>query len=302
MAKPVVASFGLHILVVLILTLGFPYLVIPPEPEPFVIPVSIAPLDEITQTDIVAPHNETKETKEEAKPVVPPKTEPVYAKPEPEPEPEEPKIVTPKEPIVEEQIPEPVVEKTVVEEKKQEPAPVPPVKPIVKPRKPPVPKVKPEKKDKKEDVKKTESRDISSILKDLTPSKDEKPLPQTQDTQSMEPSSRSSAQAPLGSKLTRSEEDDLNSGVTPCWVVDPGMQDAHNLIVTLRVFVGPDMVVQRVVFEDMARYRSDPAYRSAAESARRALINPTCSKLRLPPEKYQYWREFIYNFDPSNMI
>jgi hypothetical protein len=39
-----------------------------------------------------------------------------------------------------------------------------------------------------------------------------------------------------------------------------------------------------------------------AESALRALRNPRCSPLALPPEKYQQWQEMIFNFNPKDML
>ncbi len=43
-------------------------------------------------------------------------------------------------------------------------------------------------------------------------------------------------------------------------------------------------------------------HQAAAEAARRALLNETCRTLRLPPEKYEQWKVFKYNFDPSMML
>ena len=41
---------------------------------------------------------------------------------------------------------------------------------------------------------------------------------------------------------------------------------------------------------------------TAAEAARRALLNPNCNKLRLPEDKYEQWKTFIIQFDPKDML
>jgi hypothetical protein len=48
--------------------------------------------------------------------------------------------------------------------------------------------------------------------------------------------------------------------------------------------------------------KSDPFFRSAAESALRAVLNPRCNPLRLPPEKYEQWQTMTLNFDPREMF
>ena len=46
---------------------------------------------------------------------------------------------------------------------------------------------------------------------------------------------------------------------------------------------------------------SDPFFQAAAESARRALLNPRCQPLKLPPEKYDQWQTFTITFDPKDV-
>jgi len=47
---------------------------------------------------------------------------------------------------------------------------------------------------------------------------------------------------------------------------------------------------------------SDPAFRAAAMAATRALRNPQCSPLELPPDKYQEWQTMTIHFDPKEML
>ena len=46
--------------------------------------------------------------------------------------------------------------------------------------------------------------------------------------------------------------------------------------------------------------RSDAFFRSAAESALRAVLR--CSPLRLPREKYDTWKNSTFTFDPRDML
>ncbi|PIR33794.1 MAG: energy transducer TonB, partial [Alphaproteobacteria bacterium CG11_big_fil_rev_8_21_14_0_20_44_7] len=52
------------------------------------------------------------------------------------------------------------------------------------------------------------------------------------------------------------------------------------------------------------KYGSDDFYRVAAESARRAVLDPRCNPLReMPPmDKYEQWRELTLIFDPQDLI
>jgi len=55
-----------------------------------------------------------------------------------------------------------------------------------------------------------------------------------------------------------------------------------------------------VKYEDMARCSSSgPAYRAAAESARRAVIQ--CAPYTLPADRYDSWQEIVLDFDPAAM-
>jgi hypothetical protein len=66
--------------------------------------------------------------------------------------------------------------------------------------------------------------------------------------------------------------------------------------------VGPDGNVRQATIVDRGRAASDPFYRAAAESARRAFFNPLCRPLRLPPEKYAIWKDMVVDFSPKDIL
>ncbi|MFP4463944.1 MAG: hypothetical protein ACLFP8_01825 [Alphaproteobacteria bacterium] len=210
-----------------------------------------------------------------------------------------PQLAEPKKPDIEEPVkpaekPKVVPDPTAIR--------VPP-KPVSKPKKP-EPKVEPKPKveeDKPQEQPAEEQRDMTSLLKDLTPSEEE-----AANQPSLDHSPTGSGKTvPLGDEsrqMTTSDLVALNQGVQQCWNVNAGGRMAENLIVRLRVFVNPDRSVREVVILDQMRYATDSHFKSAADAAKWALLNPKCSTLNLPPEKYETWKSFIYVFDPSQML
>ena len=106
---------------------------------------------------------------------------------------------------------------------------------------------------------------------------------------------QTSSIAPLG----LSELDRLRSHISSCWQPPIGAKGADQLKVDIQVKLEKDGSVKQAVIADRQRYGSDVLYRAAANSARRAVLD--CQPLPLPPEKYKYWKEFIFGFDPKFM-
>ncbi|PCJ02230.1 MAG: hypothetical protein COB14_02580 [Alphaproteobacteria bacterium] len=281
MGKPALISVVFHVVVFVLATMGLPYFVEKPEPMEMAITVELVDLAEISQTNLLdtPQENETNEAPAERKPVYN-NTESV------------PDLLSPREPEVED----------ILEPPKENLKPDPtlikkPPKPKNKPRKPkPPPPKQVDKKPEQEDQK-----DFTSLLKSLTPNEpDQDPAPKPVEAQSNQ--GQISQVADFSKQMTRSELDDLNRGVQPCWNVNAGGKNAEDLLVALRVFVNPDLRVREVQIIEQLRYNANTHFRAAAEAARRALLNPRCSTLRLPPEKYEQWKVFIYKFDPSQML
>lgn len=103
-------------------------------------------------------------------------------------------------------------------------------------------------------------------------------------------------------KLSSGEEDAVKRAIAPCWNIDPGVMNYKNLQVHLRLQMNPDGTVRDVTIMDTGRYGSDSYYRAAADAARRAVMNPRCSKLPLPPDKYANWQITNLIFDPKDIL
>ena len=112
----------------------------------------------------------------------------------------------------------------------------------------------------------------------------------------------SQPRAPLGSQLTASELDMVREQIARCWNIPAGARDAKDLVVEIRVVVDPDGMVQQATIVDQAPARRDPFFRAAAESARRAFFNPLCRPLRLPPDKYEIWKDLVVDFSPKDFL
>lgn len=288
MRKAGIISAVLHLIVFVLATVGLPHFMTPPEPQEMALTVELVDVAEISQTPVQAPPEESE--KQDA----PAERKPVYNNTESVPD-----LASPQEPDVED-IPEPPKDKPKPDITKIKEPPKPKNKPRPKKKQAPIkPKPAPEKPE--EEPKDEPERNIDSLLKSLTPDEPEDTQPTQQQTEEPE-AGQTSQIADFSKDLTRSELDNLNAGVAPCWNVNAGGKYAEALVVTLRVSLNPDMTVKEAQILDTGRYNSNSHFRAAADAARRALLNPRCSKLRIPPEKYDEWKVFKYHFDPSQML
>lgn len=107
-------------------------------------------------------------------------------------------------------------------------------------------------------------------------------------------------------ELSVSEKDMIGIKLRECWNLDAGVRGAHNMLVEIRVFLNKDGTVTDAKILNKARYKKDTAYRSVAESARRAVY--ICDKkkegspFRIFPENYQEsydtWKTLLLRFNP----
>ncbi len=97
---------------------------------------------------------------------------------------------------------------------------------------------------------------------------------------------------------TMTEIDAIRRQIEACWSIPAGARSAEHLVVGIRVWVNPDGKVARAEILDRARMGVDTFFRSAAESAMRAVLNPRCSPLRFPPKKYDLFKVMVLSFNP----
>jgi len=139
-------------------------------------------------------------------------------------------------------------------------------------------------------------------LIDKTPRKPEpkvEPEPEAKPTQAQpQPTSRLS-----GPKLSISEIDAIRQQFYQCWSVPIGARDAASLKVIVRIRLNPDgslMASPELLNPDKLNGPNGNYFRVAVDSAFRAIHR--CTPLKVPPQKYDAWREIELTFDPSDLL
>jgi outer membrane biosynthesis protein TonB len=304
-----ITSAIFHLALLVLVFVGLPQLFTPKplEDTPIAVqPVPQAPETRATQLTKTPPKPDAKPepqiaqaTPEPPKPE-PPKPEPPKPVPPPPPPPPPPKPPepTPEPPKPEPKPPEPKAELPKPEPPKAEPKPEPPKPKVVEA---PKPKAKPE--PPKPDQKQLAS-DFDSLLKNLTRQKTA-PTPEDAQPKAKQPPAQQQASsqpvAPLGSQLTVSEKDLLIHQIEQCWNIPAGAKDAQNLIIDIHIDVDREGSATNVDIIDKARYAADAFFRAAADSAVRAIRNPNCRPLKLPPDKYEQWKSITLSFNPKDI-
>ncbi len=274
-------SVVFHAVLIISLTVTLPrFIKTPPVLEQ---PIAVELVEVADKTTTNRPPVEApppKEKKEEIKPVEKkidkPKTPPKVDLKEP------PKAVPP----------EPPKPKTKVVEAKPD-VPPPPSEKLKEPE--PKPEPKP---DEKPEVKQEDQ--FASLLKNL---QETEPQPETDVVnKDAETPPQPSPLAAFSQKLTMSEMDALRYQLTRCWSIQAGARYAEDLVVEIRMIVNPDRTVQSATILDQGRYNNDTFFRSAADSAMRAIRSPLCNPLELPEDKFDMWKDIVVRFDPREML
>lgn len=293
MKKAALYSALLHGLIFILLALGLPDFKKNRDDLWVPIPVEILEVAEETQSPAPMPDPTPEEKKPESK-KEPEKPKPEPKKedsPAPEPEPELPPA--PEPPVTE---PEPPVKKP--EPKPEEEKTVPKPKEV-----PPKPKAKPKPPKKKEvqkkKVKKKPADDFESVLKDLTDIKKEVEKKDAEDSSS---TSSNQSVGKLGPVVTVSELDALRRHLRPCWNLPAGAKDGRQLVVEIRLYMNPDGTVRDARLLSSSKSSQNPFYRTAAESALRAVKDPRCQPFPLPKQKYDQWKVFVISFNPKDLL
>jgi hypothetical protein len=294
-------SLLLHLVILLLILFGLPDLF---RQEEVAAPVAVqlATLADITaqpipkQTPPVPVVKQTPPPPAPTPPVpptppTPPVEQPVEQTPPPEPPPPEPPKPAPQT-VEQPQPPEPV---PIPE---QQPTPPPPQEAKIEP--PPAPILRPANlKPPKQPKPVQPPQDFSSLLKNVEKMK--QASPETQQTppadSSQPPPSVSELQAP---QMTSSERDSIASQIEQAWFFDAGTKGSEDIVVDVRVTLAQDGTVLTAVIVDQARMATDGYYRAAAEAARRAVLK--ASPLKVPPEKYETWKEMLLHFNPQGLM
>lgn len=298
-------SAALHLSVAALLVFGLPTLFRPPPPQDQPVAVDLVHIGPQTRATHPNPHV----PRPHAKPIIPVSDEPA---PRPQPKPTPP-------------LPAPLPSsagaplRAQPRIQKAEWEPPPPPRPEAKPAVPrpaarlvvprPQQKPPPPRRLAKQEVhpphrqKTYDPGDFQRLLRNLAPEHNAPSPDKTpQIRQAIAAEASSQPKAPLGAQLTASEIDLIRQQIEQCWNIPEGARDDRELIVEIRVFVNRDGDVSQAMILDQGRMANDPVFRAAAVSARRALFDPKCRPLRLPPDKYEYWKEFIMNFSPRDLL
>jgi hypothetical protein len=305
MRTPAILSAGVHVVALVAAIVNFNFFQKPPmEPEPIML--DFVAIDKKAAAPTAGnPPPQPKDAKidKETTKAPPPKTfDPPPAPEPPKPDVAEFKPVAPAE--VEKPKPEPPkpTEDVIAlkpkqpeppkEEKKPDPPkPEPPKPPEVKkvePPKPPPPKPEPPKKP-----------NVDALVDSILKNQDSKTKVQTPEQQPKPPKeiTRVAPAAPnLAAVVTASEIEGVRSKIRPCWNPTPGARETP--VVTLTVQMNQDGTPTKAEIQDTGRYNNDPVFRSAADAAYRAVLNPRCQPWPLPADRYTGWRSITFNFDP----
>lgn len=102
------------------------------------------------------------------------------------------------------------------------------------------------------------------------------------------------------SALTAAQRGAIGDFVRRCWSTDPGMLDLDKMEVMLTVTTDGAGVVRRAMVapEDVGRVSGNPRLRVFSERAVRAVMDPNCANLPLPPTMLGQTRAFTFRFRP----
>lgn len=299
MGRNVIISVLLHVVILAVAYFGLPAFL--DHPEIVDVPISV---EVVNVTDVTNIPTKPKEIKAAAKPVPAPPPQPPAPPPAPQGSVEQPPAPEPAKPEEAEAILPPDVKPKKDEKPKPEPEPKPKEEPKKAESKKLAPAPVPPKKPKAPD-------DFASVLKTLENLKTQPPTEKKPEDKPAEPDfakmmadalESDKPRTDVGPEMTISEIDLVRQQIHRCWNLPAGAKDAHTMQISIRIAMNPDGTVRTANILDSARMGSDPFYRTMAESALRAVLNPRCQPFKLPPEKYDRWQTMKLNFDPKDMF
>ena len=292
MQKSLGLSLAAHVAVVAVGYVGLPYLLRPPPILDTPVIIEVVMVTEVTNAPPPAPPEPPKvEAPPPPPPPPPPKAE-APPPPPPEPEPEVAAVPPPES------------------KPKPKPKPKPEAKPKPRPKAPPqLAAVKPQRKPKPPDP-------FASVLKTVEKLKRRPPAPRKKDDDKKKKAAKPESFEQRISRvlttpalphdatrpLTISEIDVVRQQIAGCWNLPAGAKEAEDLVIEIWVAMNPDGTVREARIQDQGRLRTDGFFRAAAESALRAVLNPRCSPLKLPRQRYEQWQTMTLSFNPREMF
>jgi len=293
--KSIIGSVLLHVGVISVGYFGLPHL----RSEPMVDTPIVVELMTVADVTNAPPPRRKPKAKPEPKKRPPPPPPPKAAAAPPPPPPPAPK---PDEEVA--AVPSPPQPKPKPKEK-----PKPKVKP--KPKAPKsMAKVKPRRKPKPPDPFASVLRTVEKLEPSLVRDKDDKKKkkkPPKKIEVSFETAISKALKSPVQEfdptePLSISEIDLVRRQIRNCWLIPAGAKDARDLVIDIHVQMNLDGTVRVAQIRDTARLQSDTFYRTAAEQALRAVLNPRCQPFKLPRDKYQRWKTMTLSFNPKDML
>lgn len=106
----------------------------------------------------------------------------------------------------------------------------------------------------------------------------------------------------VGFALTATQIDLIRQTIRKCWHFPAGLKNAEDLSVDIKMQLSEEGVVTKADIVDKSRMNSDPNFKIAAENAYRAVLDPECSPLPLPKDKYDEWKDIEISFNPKEMF
>jgi len=257
--------------------------------------IDVTEIREISTAPQLAPEAQEPEKKQAQK-----------APPQPAPKPAEPPKPQPATPQKPETPNKPVEEKTEAAEEE--------AVPLQKPKKEtPKPRQEPKEKKEKSQPKKAEidltKKKPQSSTKEKTKDKEDKALDSLLDDVLQNDAedkpiktTQGAPAAKVDAVMSASDMDALRRQIYKCWIVPAGARGAKDLVVDVDMEIGRDGTVLKATVADTKRMDTDSYYRAAGESARRAVLDPKCNPLPLPPDKYDQWKQLTLSFNPKDMF
>ncbi len=208
-----------------------------------------------------------------------------------------PKLEAPKPPDLVEDISKPVTPSVPMpkpEEVKKKPEEIKkkPVEVKEKPKTPPPPPAEAAANDSEK-----QNESFNALLRNLTPHAPDTPQQRAPLTAPI--GDNNSPLARFAQQVSMGEMDALRQQLAACWNIPAGAKYAENLVVDIRLVVNPDRTVNSA---EVINPRNDQFFRTAAESAIRAVYSPRCNPLNLPAGKYDQWKTIVVTFDPREML